>query len=366
MHKEMKFMFARNADGDWEPVFPQYKLGTAFGAGVWNIGTGGSRFSPAMRPTLSLEETLAELKAAGCTHVEFHDTEAEPADADKIMAAVRNAGLLVSMCTANLFKRGPEFANGNFGSPVAATRAESVRRTKDYIRTGIEVFDASVYVYWNSSNGMGGPMQVNYKDLYQRTADGLSEVVAWMLEVYGPEKALPIAIEPKPNEPVNWGVPADCGEALAIIGLMPEAHRPFVGTNIETCHSHMAGKRYAAEVGLAAAAKKAFYIHLNGGTGLKYDEDIAFGDNDFGVAIETVYTLMEIGYNGVVGIDVQPLNTDTPDQQNASVARSIRNFRRAQTVCQERINADDLTALRDVANRAELSDWFARITSGIA
>ena len=57
------------------------------------------------------------------------------------------------MCTANLFKRGPEFANGNFGSPVAATRKESVRRTKEYIRTGIEVFGALVYVYWNSSNG---------------------------------------------------------------------------------------------------------------------------------------------------------------------------------------------------------------------
>ena len=358
-------MFQKNAEGQWEPVFTQHALGSAFAAGVWNVGPGGSRFAPAMRPALSLEETLSELKAAGCSHVEFHDTEAEPEDADKIMASVRNAGMLVSMCTANLFKRGPEFANGNFGSPVAHSRAEAVRRTKNYIRTGIEVFEAGVYVYWNSSNGFGGPLQVNYKDLYQMTADGLSEVVAWMLSEYGPERALPIAIEPKPNEPVNWGVPGDCGEALAIIGLMPEEYRAFVGTNLETCHSHMAAKRYAAEIGLSAAAGKCFYIHLNGGTGLKFDEDIAFGDNDFGVTIETVYTLQEIGYSNVVGIDVQPLNTDTADQQAASVARSIRNFRRAQTICKDRIQAEELNGLRSTANRAELSDWFARITSGV-
>lgn len=358
--------FSKNDKGEWTPVLPQYPLGDAFAAGVWNLGPGGSRFAPAMRPALSLEQTLAELKAVGCTHVEFHDTEAESADAEKIMSAVGNAGLKVSMCTANVFKRGPEFANGNLGSPVAHTRAEAIRRTKEYLRTGIEVFDAKVYVYWNSSNGFGGPLQVNYRDLYQMTADSLSEIVSWMLEEYGPERALPIAIEPKPNEPVSWGAPADCGEVLGVISLMPADLRPFVGTNLETCHSLMAGKRYAAELGLAAAAGKCFYVHLNGGTGLKFDEDLAFGDNDFGVAVETVYTLQEIGYGGILGIDVQPLTTDTAEQQSASVARSIQNFRRAHEICRTRIDAAELNALRARADRAALSDFFARVCSGIA
>lgn len=358
--------FKQDDAGRWTPVLPQWPLGEAFGAGVWNIGPGGGRFAPVMRPALSREQTLAELKAAGCTHVEFHDTEAEPEEAESIMRAVRNAGLQVSMCTANLFKRGPEFANGNLGSPVAATRAEAIRRTKNYIRTGIEVFEAGVYVYWSSSNGYGGPLQVNYRDVFKMTADSLSEIVSWMLAEYGPERALPIAIEPKPNEPVGWSVPGDCGETLAIISLMPPDLQPFVGTNLETCHAMMAGKRYAAELGLAAAAGKCFYVHLNAGTGLKYDEDLAFGDGDFGVAVETVYTLQEIGYTGVVGIDVQPLNTDTPAQQNASVARSIRNFRRAQEICATRIDAAELNALRATADRAALSDLFARVCSGIA
>src|SRR5438552_2731653 len=92
------------------------------------------------------------------------------------------------------------FQKGESGkwTPVLAGRSEAVRRTKEYIRAGIEVFDAGVYVYWNSSNGYGGPLQVNYRDLFQMTADGLSEVVTWMLQEYGAERALPIAIEPKP------------------------------------------------------------------------------------------------------------------------------------------------------------------------
>ena len=73
--------------------------------------------------------------------------------------------------------------------------------------------------------------------------------------------------------------------------MMAAELRPFVGTNIETCHAMMAGKRFAAELGMAAAAGKCFYVHLNCGTGLKFDEDLAFGDADFGVAVETVYTL---------------------------------------------------------------------------
>lgn len=356
--------FKKNDAGQWVPAIPTYELGTAFAAGVWNIGPGGGRFAPVMRPTLELDQTLALLKDAGCTHVEFHDTEAEPADAEKIMAAVKNAGLEVWMCTANLFKRGPEFAIGNFGAPVETTRKESVRRTKEYITTGIEVFGAQVYVYWNSSNGYGGPMMVNYKDMFQQTADGLSEVVQWMLDTYGPERALPIAIEPKPNEPANWGVPGDCGEALAVVSLMPKELQPFVGTNIETCHALMSGKRFAAELGLAAAADKCFYVHLNGGTGLKFDEDIAFGDNDLGVAVETVWTMQEFGYNGVVGIDCQPLNTDTPDQQNASVARSIKNFKRSQEIC-KRFDASELNALRASGDRAGLSDLFARKMGGV-
>ena len=80
---------------------------------------------------------------------------------------------------------------------------------------------------------------------------------------------------------------------------------------------------------------------------------------------ETVYTLMEIGYSNVVGIDVQPLNTDTAEQQNASVSRSIRNFRRAKQICETRINRDELNALRATANRGALSELFARVCSGV-
>ncbi len=344
----------------WAYEPPTFGLGTAFSAGIWNNGPGGGRFLPVMRPQLELEAALVAYKKAGLNYVEFHDTEAEPSDAERIMRAVRNAGLLVSMVTANLFKRGPEFANGNFGNPNPASRKEALRRTCEYIAAGIETFQAQRYVYWNGSNGLDVPAGANYEQLYLRTADGLAEAAGWMVSKYG-DQSIPICVEPKFNEPRGWGVPSDVGEALALIAMVPEEVRVFIGVNPETCHSQMGGKRYAMELGLAAAARKLYYVHLNGGSlNPKFDEDRAFGDVEPTVAVETVMTLQDVGYQDVVAFDVQPLATDTADQQTASIERSVRNFRRSERVC-ARIDRGRLTQMQGAGDQAAISDYWASI-----
>ncbi len=356
--------FKLNSDNVWVPNLPVYELGAGIAVGDWNIGPGGGRFAPIMRDVLTLAQKAKIIKAAGATHMEFHDTEAEPEQATEIAKIVQDAGLGIHMCTANLFKRGPEFAGGNFGSPNPDVRKAAIERTKTYIRAGIEAFHANVYVYWNGSNGFSHALEKSYRDMASMTADCINEIVLWMIDEYGPERALAFCIEPKGNEPPSWGFPGDCGEALAVISMLDERARPFVGTNIETCHSQLVGKRYAAELGLAAAAGKCYYVHLNGGSGIKFDEDNAFGDHDFGVAVETMYTLREIGYNSVMGVDVQPLNTDTNAQQGASIERSIRNVKRALACC-DRIDGQELAALQMAGTRAGIADLFVRAVTGL-
>jgi sugar phosphate isomerase/epimerase len=349
--------------GKLVPNFQQFELGTAISVGDWNIGPGGGRFIPVMRDELQLAQKAALIKAAGATHMEFHDTEAPPENAVQIAKIVEEAGLRIAMCTANLFKR-LEFVNGNFGHPDPAVRQKALDYTKRYIAVGIEIFQCEKYVYWNGSNGFDVPLGVDYAGCYQRTADCLDQIVDWMVVNYGADKALAICLEPKPNEPRGWGVPADVGEALAIIGLMRDQNQPFVGLNPETCHSQMAGKRYAPELGLAAAAGKLMHVHLNGGSGNpKFDEDRAFGDIDPSVAVETVWTLKEIGYNSVVGLDVQPLPTDTNEQQAESIGRSIRNFKRA-LMCCDRIDANELNLYRLAGNQAAIAELFAAAVMG--
>lgn len=347
----------------WTPAFTTHALGTAFAAGDWNVGPGGGRFIPVMRKELPLAKKAAAIKAAGATHMEFHDTEAMPKDAQQIAKIVHEAGLGIHMATANLFKR-KEFVNGNFGCRDPKTRRRAIKYTKDYIATAIEVYRAEVYVYWNGSSGSDVPLGTDYMGAYQRTAECLTEIATWMYKTYGNERAIPICIEPKPNEPRGFNFLADVGEALAVIAMMPKEIQYLVGLNVETCHSQMAGKRFAVELGLAAAAGKLYYIHLNGGSqGPRFDEDRAFGDLDPSIALETVLTLREIGYSSVVGVDVQPLPTDRNDQQAESIARSIRNFQRAMTAA-KRIKMTELNALRDAGDQAGIAELFSKAVFG--
>lgn len=354
----------RKANGRWAPTFYDRPLGSEFSVGEWNMNPGGGRFAPVMRSALGVAEKATRIKAAGGTHMEFHDTEALPKDAPEIMRAVTNAGLKVWMATANLFKSVPLFANGNFGSRSAKVRAEAVRRTTDYISVAIEVYQCPVYVFWNGSNGTDIPLAVDYDGVYRRTAECLTEVVQWMHKTYGPERSIRLCIEPKPNEPRGWGVPADVGEAIALISMMPPECQNFMGLNPEVCHSQMAGKRFAMELGLATACDRLGYVHLNGGSeSTKFDEDHAFGDVNPATAAEIVLTLQELKYSGVVGLDVQPLPTDREDQQAASVERSIRNFRRCQEVC-KRVDLRVLNNYRDAGDQASVADLWAKAVFG--
>jgi len=355
--------FKQNGNGVWVPDPIEYELGTAISAGDWNANSGGGRFIPPMRDELALAHKCALFKLAGVTHLEFHDTEAPAEKAEQITEIVHDCGLKIAMCTANLFRR-PEFINGNFGSPDPKVRQAAINYTKAYITVGIEIFEAEKYVYWNGSNGTIMPLGVDYDGVYARVAECLDEIISWMITTYGREKALIFCIEPKPNEPPSWAVPADVGEALAIIAMMDPANRPFVGLNPETCHSQMASKRYAMELGLAAAAGKLFHVHLNGGSeNPKFDEDRGFGDINPSIAVETVFTLQQIGYKSVVGLDVQPLPTDTNDQQCESIARSIRNFHRALTCCQ-RLDVTALNAARLSGDQATIAEMFTAAVCG--
>jgi xylose isomerase len=354
----------KKVDGIWRPDFMNLELGKYFSAGDWNINPGGSRFIPATRFELTLAAKCQLMKAAGVTHLEFHDTEAPPEQAEAIMKIVRDEGLDVWMCTANLFKR-PDFAGGNFCHPDPRVRRAAVEYTKRYIRTGIEVFGAKVDVYWVGSNGINVPLQMRYSDLLKMAADGIQEVLEWMIGTFGPERALAFAIETKFNEPPSWSFPADVGEGITLINCLPNALRPFIGFNPETCHSQMGGKRYAMELGLASTVGKLFHVHLNGGSEApKFDEDRAFGDVNPSIPCEVMYTLKEEGYNGMIGLDVQPLPSDTNGQQAESIARSIRNVKRG-LICAERIDVEALNEARSRGDQAGIAEIFAQAVTGI-
>ena len=75
-----------------------------------------------------------------------------------------------------------------------------------------------------------------------------------------------IAIEPKPNEPMDHAYIPTTGHALAL-GYLTHDHSR-VGVNIETAHAILAGLDPSDEMGFALAFEKLYTVHLNDQNGL--------------------------------------------------------------------------------------------------
>jgi xylose isomerase len=119
-----------------------------------------------------------------------------------------------------------------------------------------------------------------------------------------------LAIEPKPNEPMDVAYVPTIGHALAIAQLTREPKR--VGCLIESAHAILAGLDPADEIDFAMAFGKLWSLHLNDQNGLKFDQDKPFGSNNLRSAFNQVRALERNGYgkNGeYVCFDVHPFRS---------------------------------------------------------
>jgi len=158
------------------------------------------------------------------------------------------------------------------------------------------------------------------KDSKQAT-DLLLAALNDMLE-YDPN--IRLAIEPKPNEPMDQAYIPTIGHALALGSLTVDPDR--VGVNIESAHAILAGLDPSDEMGFALAVGKLWTVHLNDQNGLKFDEDKSFGAVDLRRAFNQVRILdkYDYGNNGeMVGLDVKALRT----QKDEVATKHLRNSR---------------------------------------
>lgn len=330
----------------------------AFSAGEWNINGGGSRFTAGTRAPIDLAAKLPLIREAGCQYVEFHDTELSAQETKAFRRIIDGEGLKTGMVTANLFRR-PEFINGALDSPDAKVRRMAIDFTKAYYAAGIEALDAETYVYWNGTAGFDYVLAKDHVTHLRYLAEGLNEVISWALEQFGEARMIPFCIEPKPNEPRNYMYMGTVGDALGLIACMDPDLSRYVGVNPELAHSKMAGLSFSHDISLALLARKLWHIHLNDQNGPRYDQDYAFGDCDLLEALSTVWILRQHNYRGLVGLDVQPLGTDSEKQYAETIARSVRNFKRLDAAC-DRIDAGALVQMQAKSDQAGVADLVAK------
>ena len=213
------------------------------------------------------------------------------------------------MVTTNTFPP-PVFKDGGLTNNDRSIRRFGLRKVLRNVDLAAEL-GATTFVMWGGREGAEYDSSKDLNAAFDRYKEGL-DTVAGYIKSKGYD--LKIGLEPKPNEPRGDIFLPTVGHALALIADLDNGD--VVGLNPETGHEQMAGLNYTHALAQALNAGKLFHIDLNGQSGLKYDQDKAFGHGDLVSAFFTV-DLIENGfpcggprYEGPRHFDYKPSRTE--------------------------------------------------------
>ena len=170
------------------------------------------------------------------------------------------------------------------------------------------------------------------------------------------DKHLRIAIETKPNEPMDIAYLPTIGHALAL-GSQSD-HPERVGCLVESAHAILAGLDPSDEMAFGLAFDKLWGVHLNDQNGLKYDQDRSFGSVDLRRAFNEVRVLDSNHFykKGMIGMDVKAIRTQPIELATKHLRNSLHVFLRLVEIVRslDQAKIKELILARDY----EELDWF--------
>ncbi|NUP99511.1 MAG: TIM barrel protein [Armatimonadetes bacterium] len=297
--------------------------------GPWNIHEGADPFGPMVRKSVAMADKLARYRQLGFEGIMLHDDDAvpeleslAPAQIEQQAAALKRTladlGLTPEIVAPRLWE-GPQWVDGGYTANDPKVRAEAIDRSKRCIDIAKAV-GTNLVVLWLAREGT----YVRESKSPIRSTELLIEAVNQML-AHDPD--IRIAIEPKPNEPMDMAYLPTIGHALALGYRTADPSR--VGALVETAHAILAGLDPSDEMGFALAAGKLWSVHLNDQNGLKYDQDKSFGAANLRSAFDQVRVLEEADYgaNGeMVAFDVKAMRTTRQEHDNQHLVNSRETF----------------------------------------
>ena len=297
-----------------------------FSFGPWNIHEGADPFGPTVRKTIAFNRKLALYKKLGYDGVQFHDDDAvpdmnrlAPAQIVRKAAAVRGQldahGLKAEFVAPRLWED-PRTIDGAYTSNDPKCRAYALERSKRCVDIA-NAMGTSLIVLWLAREGTYIREAKDSAWATDRILDALNTMLAY-------DSKIRIAIEPKPNEPVDHTYIPTTGHAIALAYRSVDPAR--VGVNIESAHAILAGLDPSDEMGFALSFDKLWTVHLNDQNGLKFDQDKSFGSVDIRRAFNQVRILdrHDYGLKGeYIGLDVKAMRT----QKDAVATNHLSNSR---------------------------------------
>jgi xylose isomerase len=342
------------------------KFGYRFSFGPWNIHEGADPFGPPVRPERDFEEKLAIYKELDFDAVQFHDDDAVP-ELDTLTPAqiseaaqtmrrrLSDHGLEAEFVAPRLWEH-PMTIDGAFTSNDPQARAYALDRAKKAVDIANEL-DTDLMVLWLAREGT---YLRESKDVVRATHQ-LLEAIDMLL---GYEPQLRIAIEPKPNEPMDMAFIPTMGHALALGFQASDPER--VGALMESAHIVLAGLDPADEIGFAMACGKLWSVHLNDQNGAKFDEDRSFGSVNLRRAFNQVRVMDENRFweMGMVGLDVKAIRTQPAHLATKHLRNSMAVFLRLVELSRS-LDRDAVRKLIQERDYEEL-DWLILCHLGLA
>ena len=299
-----------------------------FSFGPWNIHEGADPFGPPARPSVEFAEKLKLYKQLGFDGVQFHDDDAvpnmeelSPAEIVRRAAAVKQTlddeGLVAEFVAPRLWED-PRGIDGAFTANDPACRKWAIERLKRCSDIG-NALGTRLRVLWLAREGT-----------YIRESKNAIQAHRFLLEAINAlleyDQTAEIAIEPKPNEPMDHAYVPTIGHALALAQATADPNR--VGGLIETAHALLAGLDPSDEMAFALSLDKLWSVHLNDQNSLKFDQDKTFASANLRVAYNQVRVLELAGYAATgrfVGLDVKAMRTQKAHaaHQHLSNSRAI-------------------------------------------
>ena len=297
--------------------------------GPWNLSEGADPYGPPTRPAQSFDWKLAQLKKLGFDAMMFHDDDVVP-DIDaksekqivdethKLKKKLYDAGIAAEMVAPRLWFS-PKTIDGAYTSNDPKHRQYAIDRSRRTIDIA-NMLGTDLIVLWLAREGSYLRESKNAR----KSVDYLVQAIDKML---AHDKRVRIAIEPKPNEPMDHAYVPTIGHALAVANLTRDPKR--VGALIESAHCTLAGLDPSDEIAFAMSFGKLWSLHLNDQNGLKFDQDKPFGSANLRGAFNQVRVLEQNHYGSrgeYVCFDVHPFRPTKVEHWLAHLDNSRRTF----------------------------------------
>jgi xylose isomerase len=302
--------------------------GYRFSFGPWNLDEGADNFGPATRPAMAFTEKLQVYQQLGFDALMLHDDDVVPEidqctnqqvmqKAKQFRQQVNDAGLDIELAAPRLWED-PKGQDGPLTANDAKVRQWGIDRAKRCAEL-CQALGTNIMVFWFAREGTYCREAKDALKAHDRLVEAINAVLAHVPEIR-------IAIEPKPNEPMDQAYIPSIGHALALAGRTDAPER--VGGLIESAHSLLAGFDPSDDMAFALAADKLWSVHLNDQNGLKYDQDKIFGAANLRAAFNQVRILEQANYHekGMVAFDTKAMRTSDAKHAADHLANSKKMF----------------------------------------